>query len=75
MKKLLFAALFTVLVSGCADVPQTAEAGVKEETYVMTGSRIPRKANGVAHAEARVVDKETLERQMQNQATVTGQGR
>jgi hypothetical protein len=75
MKKLMFATVCAALVSGCADMPQTADAGVKEETYVTTGSYIPRKTNSAPPAETRVVEKETLERLMQSQAVVGGQGR
>lgn len=77
MKKVIFAAVSAILMSGCADMPkqETADAGFKEEAVVMTGSRIPRKASNTAHAGTRVIDKEELERQVQNQATINGQGR
>lgn len=77
MKKMTFAAVCAVLLAGCGEMPQkdTADSGFKEEAYVMTGSRIPRKASNTAHADVRVVDKDDLERQVQNQATINGQGR
>lgn len=74
MKKMIFAAVCVVLVSGCADMPNDG-AGVKEETYIMTGSHIPRKASAPAYGDTRVVSKEELERQAQNQNANLGQGR
>lgn len=77
MKKVIFAAVSAMLVAGCADMPkqETADAGFKEEAVMMTGSRIPRKASNTAHAGTRIIDKDELERQVQNQATINGQGR
>jgi hypothetical protein len=77
MKKMIFAAVATIFMSGCAEMPkqETADAGFKEESITMTGSRIPRKSSNTAHAGTRIVDKEALERQVQNQATINGGGR
>lgn len=74
MTKIIFAAACAALMSGCADLPQDANA-VKEETYVMTGSHIPRKASATPYGDTRVVSKEELERQAQNQNANLGQGR
>lgn len=73
MKKMIFAAACVALVSGCSDLPQQ-EGAVKEETYVMTGSHIARKVGTPTYSDTKVVSKEELERQMQNQSANLGQG-
>ncbi|MTW11570.1 hypothetical protein GM658_13275 [Pseudoduganella eburnea] len=73
MKKMIFAAACVALVSGCSDLPQK-DSAVHEETYVMTGSHIARKAGTPAYGDAKVVSKEELERQVQNQSANLGSG-
>lgn len=77
MKKMIFAAVSAILMSGCADLPQNdnATAGIKEQTYETTGSRIPRKASSVARADASVVDKDEMDRQVRSQGTTSALGR
>lgn len=75
MKKMIFAAVCGVLMAGCADMPQQDGAAVKEETYVMTGSHIARKVGTPAYGDTKVVSKEELERQVQNQSATLGQSR
>ncbi|MGW8393668.1 membrane lipoprotein lipid attachment site-containing protein [Pseudoduganella sp. HUAS MS19] len=76
MKKVIFAAVSAILMSGCADLPQNegAYAGVREQTYETTGSRIPRKASSMPRSDASIVDKEEVDRQVRNQGTVSGLG-
>jgi hypothetical protein len=76
MKKVIFAAVSAILVSGCADLPQNERTttGFKEQTYETTGSRIPRKASSTARADASVVDKDEMDRQVRNQGTTSGLG-
>ena len=52
MKKMIFAAACVALVSGCSDLPQK-DGAVHEETYVMTGSHIARKAGTPAYGDAK----------------------
>lgn len=73
MKKMIFAAVCVALVSGCSELPQK-DSAVKEETYVMTGSHIARKASTPAYGNTQVVSKEELERQIQNQSANLGSG-
>lgn len=75
MKKMIFAAVSAILISGCADLPQQ-DNGVKEELVVTTGSHIPRKAGAPSFTNTQTIDKEELARQVQNQsATINGPGR
>lgn len=72
MKKVLFLLACAVAMSGCAEMPKSeVQAGVKEEAYVMTGSRIARKSpdrNGPA-----VMDKQQAEQLLNRPATNSGQ--
>jgi hypothetical protein len=68
MKKMIFAAMSAALLAGCAELPKEGDTGVKEETIVMTGSHIPRKASNASFTNTRVIDKEELARQVQNQS-------
>ncbi|KQV54476.1 MULTISPECIES: membrane lipoprotein lipid attachment site-containing protein [unclassified Duganella] len=71
MKKMIFAAVTAILMSGCADLPQNdhATASVREQSYETTGSRIPRKASSTTRADASVVDKDEMDRQVRSQGT------
>lgn len=77
MKKVIFAAVSAILMSGCADLPQndSANTGPREQTYETTGSRIPRKASSTARADNAVLDKDEVERQVRNQGATSGLGR
>jgi len=77
MKKVIFAAVSALLMAGCADMPkQETDPGLKEEAVVVTGSHIPRKSSAPAFTNTRVIDKEELARQIQNQsATINAPGR
>ncbi|WP_431477253.1 membrane lipoprotein lipid attachment site-containing protein [Massilia eburnea] len=75
MKKVIFAAVTAILVSGCADLPQQ-DSGAKEEMVVTTGSHIPRKSGTPTFTNTQTIDKEELARQVQNQsATINSPGR
>ncbi|WP_426339027.1 hypothetical protein ACN9MZ_22020 [Pseudoduganella sp. S-14] len=77
MNKVIFAAVCAILMSGCADMPtkETAGTGFKEETYTTTGSRIPRKVSSTARADAVVLDKDEVDRQVQSQGNINTMGR
>jgi hypothetical protein len=76
MKTLSFCAAAACLLSACAGQPQTRSDDVAaEDSYVPTGTHIPRKASSISAASVTSVDPQALDNGRNNHTEPSNMGR